>query len=82
MGQAESVNIRAGSREIKVKNLKQRISKETMKSLEDEFDRLQEAKVSMLLLYMYATKCNFECCRSKIDLSKLPVMSDLIHFLL
>ena len=45
MGQSES-NVKPGLREIRVKNLKQRMNKEELKNLEDEFARLQEAGVS------------------------------------
>lgn len=45
MGQSQST-IHAGERLIKIKNVKQRLDKETLVKLKSEFDRISEAGVS------------------------------------
>ena len=49
MGQSQST-IHAGERLIKMKNVKQRLDKETLAKLKSEFDRISEAGVSRAAL--------------------------------
>jgi len=50
MGQSQST-IHAGERLIKMKNVKQRLDKETLAKLKSEFDRISEAGVSRAALW-------------------------------